>query len=249
MIEQTLSLVPKGEVTPDVVAVSRNHNHALVTDCKSGKNIDPNQEERYSSMTDKPLKHFVDVDDESRIKHQFCYVDLEEHHAKLKEHTQFPFITFGRNQLQGDGDFGDRRLNQALCRVVSLDGMREPVSYYPFSYCDEDDAIVPHVARGIVAYLSKRENTKRSINDENIATELLGIIHKFHKFISTKHKNQLITKIRNIVSVLMSDEEFKKYVEKIEEDSSSTAAFQKLADTCERIAKEYEQERRITEYI
>lgn len=249
LIEQTLNLIPKGEVTPDVVAVSRNHNHVLVVDCKSGKNIDLAQEERYGSITGGVLRHFVDVDDESEIKHQFCYVDLEEYHDKLKKRTQFPFITFGHNQLRGDGDFGDRRLNQALCKVISLDGMREPVSYYPFSYCDEDDVIVPHVTRSVVAYLSKKENTRRSLKDKNVATKLLRIIHRFHKVISVKHKKQLTSKINEIIDILMSDQEFKNCVEKIEEDKNHTIMLQKLSNVCERIIKDYEQKHRITEYF
>ena len=249
LIEQTLRLRAGGEVKPDVVAVSSKYIHVLVADCKSGKNINREQEGKYRQLTSDVLLRFVDVYDESRMRYQFCYVDQEKYHPRLKQYTEFPFITFGDNSLQGEGDFGNQHVNKALHKTISLDGMREPTSYYPFSHEDKDYVIAPYVLRGVVSYLKKRGNTKKHLNGEEVTTELLEQIHHFHRMISIDHKNQLIRKIRAMLRVFMHKDGFKDCIEKIEKGEETTATLQKLSTVCEEMITQYKQERKITEYF
>lgn len=47
------------QVKPDVVAVSNKQLHALVFDCKSGKNAEADQVARYKKLTDEDLLRWV----------------------------------------------------------------------------------------------------------------------------------------------------------------------------------------------
>lgn len=57
LIEQTIKLMQTTNelIKPDVVAVSNKLLHALVFDCKSGKNIERDQIARYNQLTDADL--------------------------------------------------------------------------------------------------------------------------------------------------------------------------------------------------
>ena len=189
LIEQTLRLHSGNDITPDVIAASNRHSHMLVVDCKSGGNINPDQESRYTMLTLDVLLLFVSVPEESKATYKPCYVDQGKHHARLKEHSQLPFITFGDDAMYGDGDFGNEHLNHALCQRILLGETREPTGYYPFSYSDPDQAIAPYVLRGLVTYANTaRRMGGRDAKSAPNGKNLVESIHKYHRLLSTKHK-------------------------------------------------------------
>ena len=96
LIEKTISLRSSSQkVTPDVVAVSNRLVHAMVIDCKSGTNINQDQDSRYESLEPYDLAYHVTVHDPTRLTHIVCYADSIANHKSLEPYTKLPFITFG----------------------------------------------------------------------------------------------------------------------------------------------------------
>ena len=236
LIEHTISLRTAEKIKPDVIAVSNKHIHALVTDCKSGSNITPEQDKRYGQLTPDVLSNLVTVYDRSRLTHNFCYVDLETNHARLSFHTDFPFITFGTEYLQGKGDFGNDTINKALNQKISLEGMREPTSYYPFAHDDDKRYIAPYVLREVVSYLKERIDHKISLHDQNIADEMLSRIHKYHKIMDREHRKHLVHVIWEMLCEFMQNSKFRECAEKIYEGKDSVATLQSMTTICEEIS-------------
>ncbi len=247
LIEQTISLKSAQKVSPDVVAVSGRLLHAIVADCKSGDNIDNGQDARYQELESDDLRHWVTVHDTNQLKHVVCYVDNDTNHAGLEPHTGFPFITFGQDEIRGQGDFGIRQLNEKLCEPVSLEGMREPTGYYPFSPDDEDYVIAPHILRGLMSYLTRRgHKTRPKIKDPATPTEILKLMHP-HDLISSRHSGSLTKKIEVMINIFMRCRKFREQVLKIEKGDHSTPTLRSLDKICEVLITEYESQKKITD--
>lgn len=248
LIEQVLKLRSGGAVVPDVVAVSSKHNHILVVDCKSGGNIDHDQDTRYTQLTSDVLFRIVDVREPLKTNHKFCYADTETHHENLKLHTTHPFVTFGVHTIKGEGDFGDQQTNMALCSTTSLDGMREPTNLYPFSHSDDNDLIAFYVLQGLVSRALKK-SIKRSTNNDTLAVELLEKTHTLFKTLGAEHKKQLIKKINEILGLFNGNKKFDEYMRKINDDDVSIHTLQKFLGICEEMMVDIKKKTRITEFI
>jgi len=248
LIEQTINLKSAQKINPDVVAVSSKLLHTIVTDCKSGNNIDKGQDARYQELESDDLKYYVTVHDPNQLKHNVCYIDSHINHAELEPHTQLPFITFSQKKVQGQGDFGIKQLNEKLCNPTSLEDMREPTGYYPFSPDDEDYVIAPHVLRGLISYLvMKGHKTQPQIKDPNTALEILKLIHPYN-LISTRHKDNLTKKIETMIGIfLKSSNEFNEQVSKIEKGEYNISTLRSLGKICEALIVEYESQKKITD--
>ena len=84
LVEQTISLQKSAQkITPDVVVVSNNLVHAMVIDCKSGKNIDSDQDRRYESLKSRDLAYHITVYDRKHLTHVTCYADEAANHEFL----------------------------------------------------------------------------------------------------------------------------------------------------------------------
>ena len=248
LIEQTLKLHSGGVVVPDVVAVSNQCHHILIVDCKSGRNINSEQNERYSQLTSDVLFRFVDVHEPSKFNHKFCYADTQAHHANLKSHTEHPFVTFSADAIKGEGDFGELQTNKNLHQTIRLDDMREPTNFYPFSHSDNNDLITFYVLQGLVSHITKK-SSKKIIDDEFLARELLEITHLLYKTIGTEHKNQLVRKINEILKMLKGNNEFDECIRKINNGEGSIATFQKLLSICDKIITNIQQNPKLTEFV
>jgi len=248
LIEQTINLESAEKVTPDVVSVSNKHHHTIVTDCKGGNNIDSDQDRRYSILKSDNMKYYVTTHDSNQLTHTVSYVDHQTNHANLKSHTKFPFITFGESNVQGDGDFGFKELNEKLCKSTSLDGMREPTGYYPFSPDDEDYVIAPHILRGLISFLTtKGRRSRAQILVPSTFLEILKIIHPYD-LVSTRHKDRLIKKIEEIINLCMkSSKDFNEQIFKIEKGEYNTSTLRSLVKICEKLLADYETQKKITD--
>ena len=248
LIEQAIKLQSAQKIVPDVVAVSRKLLHVIVTDCKSGNNIDNEQDARYQELASDDLKYYVTVHDTNQLKHTVCYVDNHTNHTQLEPHTKLPFMTFSDDAIQGRRDFGMKQLNEKLCNFISLEGMREPTGYYPFSPQDEDFVIAPHVLRGLISYLMmKGHKIQPQIKDPATALEILKLIHPYN-LVSTRHKDDLIKRIGTMINMFRSNNrEFNEQVSKIEKGEYKTSTLQSLAKICEALIVEYESQTHITD--
>jgi len=140
------------------------------------------------------------------------------------------------------------QLDEKLRKSTSLDGMREPTGYYPFSPDDEDYIIAPHVLRGLISYLMQRgRKAQPRIQDPGTASEILKIMHPYC-LISTRHKANLVKKIEGMISAFMqSSAEFNEQASKIEKGEYSTPTLQSLASICTAPVAEYESQKKITD--
>jgi len=248
LIEQTINLKSAQKINPDVIAVSNKHHHAIVADCKSGNNIDNDQDSRYSELSSTDLKFYVTVNDHNQLTHTVVYVDNHTNHPNLQSFTKHSFITFSAESIQGTGEFGYKELNNKLQNLTSLSGMREPTGYYPFSPEDENYVIAPHVLRGLISYLIiKGRKTKPQIKDSSTPLEILKLIHPYD-LVSTRHKDQLIKKIETMIDIFMKKgSDFNDQVTKLEKDEYSTATLRSLVKICQELIDDYENQKKITD--
>lgn len=249
LIEQEISLQDASRVHPDVIAVSNKKLHALVTDCKSGKNLEKDQLDRYTKLIPKDLHNWVTTYDNNHLTHTVCISNCENNSKIQRNFTKFPFLIFHSDKIIGDGDLGHKDLNRAFSSPISLIGMHEPLSYYPFSHEDHKNVIAPHVLRGLVSFLVKKGHKVRpKALSESTAEAILEIVHPFTSYMSTKHKTNLRNVIIEIIKLaISSNSDFKEQVTKLENDDFNHATLKSLANTCEKIAQEFETQRRITD--
>lgn len=251
LIEQTISIRESSQkITPDVVAVSNRLVHAMVIDCKSGTNIDVDQDSRYESLEPRDLAYHVTVHDPNRLTHVACYADGAANHQSIKQHTRLPFITFGPEEMIGNRDFGKKDVNSKLCNGVSLKGMREPTGYYPFSPDDEDSAIIPHVLPGLLSYLVRRgREAPSTVVDAAMAEAILKNIHPFHEQISSRHRQRLTQRIKRMIELCKSrSSEFRQQLDKIEDGRASHSTMQSLRRICQELVDEYAQQSMIDSF-
>ncbi len=257
LIEWSISLLKSSQkITPDVVAVSKSLLHAIVIDCKSGTNIDLNQDNRYKSLEAHDLTYHVTVHDYNQLTHVVCYADVAANHVHLEQHTGLPFITFGPEEVCGKRNFGKSEVNDKLCKGVSLKNMLEPTGYYPFSPDDKDSAVIPHVLSGLLAYLVQRgRKSSPTTVDADIAEAILKNIHPFHERMSSMHRKTLTKRIKRIINLCKNNNaEFKQQLGKIDEGMDSSNTLQSLRRICEQLidkelVDEYAQQTTIDTFI
>lgn len=246
LVEYTIRLRESDIICPDVVAVSKRLLHAIVTDCKSGHEIDPDQDRRYSALHSGDLAPHVTTHDPERLAHDVCYVDNQSNHDFLANHTQLPFITFCKDSVVKHGKFALRELDRKLSSRIPLDPSREPTSYYPFSPTDKVAVIVPHLMRALIRCLAARKTARLKLTDAEFAHQILLAIDP-GELIGHRHANALRNKIREVMSMLLeTNAKLKDQVLKLETKYSAGTA-QAMARTCADIAKQYETQSRITD--
>ena len=129
------------QVKPDVVAVSNKQLHALVFDCKSGKNAEADQVARYKKLMDEDLLRWVGdkVYATKGFSHDTCYVCLEEHRKVLSPNMgDLPLLSVGKEKVSKIGTFEKQALEAKFKTDIPFTRrMVEPLSYYPFSTTDD----------------------------------------------------------------------------------------------------------------
>ncbi len=221
----------------------------MVFDCKSGKNINSDQDRRYESLESRDLVYHITIHDPNQLTHVVCYADEDANHKSLESYTKRPFITFD-SEMRGIRDFGKKEVNDALCKPTSLDGMQEPIGYYPFAPGDNNSAIIPHVLPGLIAYLFQKGRDAPAIAvDSEMAESILRIIHPFHEQMSSEHKQNLTQKIKNMIRTLRKrNSEFNQQLNKIEEGKIGTSTMQRLRRICVEIGKKYSEQQNLDSF-
>lgn len=251
LIEQTISLKKSAEkIVPDVVAVSNKLVHVMVIDCKSGTNIDQDQDYRYDSLESHDLAYHITVHDSNQLTHIACYADGSDNHPSLKPHTTLPFLTFGPDVMEGQRNFGKKEVNEKLCKSIDLKEMLEPTGYYPFSPDDEESSILPHVLAGLLSYLIQRgRETPPMYADSIVAENIFKIIHPFHEQISSQHRKNLTQKIKVMIDACKnSNSEFKLQLSKIENGMASSSTTESLRKICKDLISKYEQQKMLDNF-
>ncbi len=232
VIEQTLITKKQATVKPDIIAASNKHKHALVIECKSGKNIDKEQEERYAQLDIDTLKLWVSTNPPLQ-KHTAIYAINSHGIERIKSHTKLPIIVFYDVYLLGIGTFGVKETDAAISSPISFDGMIEPTDQYPYGAEDSDAVIYQYVLQGLVQLIRKKD-IKVEMDDDETIEKILKINHRYHKVLSTEITNQLKKKIKNVIrSNFSTDPKIKNQLEKIH-DGQSTTAWINLLNLCKK---------------
>lgn len=248
LIEQTLSLQSAKKVVPDVVAVSDKTVHAIVAECKFGE-IKADQDQRYQQLASEDLISHIAIHDRNRLSHTVCYVDMPDNHDRREPNTGFPFITFGRDYITVSGDLGHKELRKCFAKPIPLKGYEEPGYLYPFSHDDEDYVVIPHVLHGLIACAWKPPSKRLKIDDPGTPAAILAIVHRHVELISAKHKNQLKSRIKNVINELLKERsDLRELVSKIDADEHRTASIQRLQKICEGVINDYETQTRLDRF-
>ena len=235
LIEQRIG-TKTTSVTPDVVVASNKLSHAIVADCKGGNNIDSGQDSRYKSIKVEHLVMWIHVREKKRFKCSPCYVTNDTHYSQLHPHTTLPFIIFEKNRVRGKGDFGHGDLNRVLYKGASLSNMHEPTVFYPFSIEDGDDLIIRHVIIGLLFWLNK--NRPKSLNtliDDKVVSEILKNIHPHYKHMGVKYQNTLSSKVKSMITSLISRKEFKTVKKKRLDGQLTPSTLKRFKEQCQTI--------------
>lgn len=245
LIEKEISMCNGGLVHPDVLATSNRHLHILVIECKSGNNINADQDRRYANLSTRDFKNFVKMYDQSQLKHDVCYVDGMENHASLEPHTDLPFITFGRRHIQKHGTFKLDKLDRKLSPQITLDGSEVLRSYYKFSPFDGDKFVVPHVVRALMQCVTSTSSKSRvAVLELGAALKITEALDP-QNIISSHHKGQLQKRVEHVIDMLLQRDGFADLVRRAGE--CNPAAVRTLWSKCGEICSEYETQGRLTD--
>lgn len=230
---------------PDVVAASNRLNHAVVAECKSGKNIDPEQDERYKMLKSDDIHKCVKTHDAGRLTHTVCYVAPETYHGRLADHTTLPFIVFGTDDMYGSGDFGHQILNEQFLKRTPIKKSRAPRNYYSFSPSDDKPILLKKICAGIISYAMQKGNMSRlPLNSENVEESILETTHSYAKKIDTSHWTLLIRKVREIIDEAITRYELDPELTK---GRLTVSARNKTERIFNQMARDYQKQSRIDE--
>lgn len=171
-------------VVPDIMLLNVAAGHILVIDCKGGSNIKPDQEGRYSQMRLSDILEIARLQGKASA-HTFAYAVEEEHSEKVRAHTGFALIVFGRRVVRAIGDLGYGPLTRELQAGVSLGGEPMPQFFYPFSINDAHEDIDAQVAPILLSRPPVRPNRAA-------AAEVFRAIHPFHDRYAPAHVAELV---------------------------------------------------------
>lgn len=248
LIEQTVSLQSAKKIIPDVVAVSNKTVHAIVAECKFGE-IKADQDQRYQQLASEDLLNHISIHDRNRLSHTVCYVDMLDDHDRRETHTRFPFITFGRDYITASRDLGNKELCKRFVKQIPLKGYKEPGCLYPFSHDDEDYVVIPHVLHGLIACAWQPPSKRFKIDDPGTPAAILAIVHRHVELISAKHKNQLQSRIKNVIDKLLKERsDLRELVSKIDADERRADSIQRLQKICEGVISDYETQTRLDRF-
>jgi len=189
-IELTVN-VKGGNVSPDIILTNSGTDHVLVIDCKSGANIDQEQDARYGQITTNDLRR-AGVPSHVR-SHAPIYAINEEHVGRIRGHTDHSLLVFGSRRIYGIGDFGDADLDVELHNGVPLEDDAAPdTDIYPFSIRDTPAHIDTRVSRAVLRHLAGRPGMAgRSLATRAAAGAILREAHPLHLHFSGPHRREL----------------------------------------------------------
>lgn len=171
-------------VVPDIMLLNETAGHILVIDCKGGSNIKPDQEGRYAQMRLPDILETTGSGHKANA-HTFAYAIDEKHAERMRAHTGFALIVFGRHAVRAIGDLGYCPLTRELQAGVSLGREPMPQFFYPFSINDSHDDIDAQVTPILLTRPPARPNRAA-------AAEVLRAVHPFHDRYAPAHVAELV---------------------------------------------------------
>ena len=209
LIEQPVSLPDSKSVVPDLIISSRQTNHCIVWESKSGRSIDNDQANRLSLIeaTDFKDKLLLNISIEEGFLFDIAYacdgeqcnnikVDLDRLSAETPSIGEFPvvglFEDYGLRKCSGS--FKESRIDKILTAGIQVDARKIPSDYYPFDKDSSLSEIAPPVMRSIVSCAARQEP---QFSAEQITKESYG--NSWNYIASNQAKNQMIDKVKEIL--------------------------------------------------
>jgi hypothetical protein len=254
LIEQTMSLTGgTGSIKPDVVVTSNRHLHALLFDCKGGRNVDEKQADRYRKVTPEDILRWIAIWRPERLAHDVCFLSLESNRVdRTDKFKDFPLLVLSEQSLRKIGSFSNSHVEKKFQQPISIEKeMKQPMSYYPFSDQDDQAVILPFVLRAIVAHLmDKRRGGNVEVNEAMLDNEeMMRKLHPMWQLISLEQQRVIRTKVRDILrTILRHHQDFVSKLQGVEPHADIPVILANLVETCEKMIAEEEKKTRITDY-
>ncbi len=150
-------------VNPDLLFSSNKLIHALIVECKSGKNIsdkDRKQIIKYIKMDPQHVRPKVNVYDPAKLGLDICFAveeDNKEIINKIEEYHKFPVIIFSNTNISKRNDFKRKELNDKFSTKIDLSIEKPPTYLYPFSDQDGESTIALFVFQEILSIVLKNK--------------------------------------------------------------------------------------------
>ena len=223
LVEQPIGLSDRRTVVPDLIISSRQQNHCIVWESKSGGSIDNDQAKRLALIEAKDFRDKLSLD--ISLEEDFLYdisyacegaecqnikVDLDRLSKETAVIGDFPIVGFF-------DEFGVRKycslfkkknVDDLLSAGIEVDIRKITPDYYPFDKDSPLYEIAPFVMRGIVSYAARGEPY---FSSEQITRESCGSSWNYVR--SNQAKNQMISKVEDILTEAKRNE-LKHYLSK-----------------------------------
>jgi len=233
VIEQTMTTRSGDSIEPDVIVSSNRERHAIVFECKGGKNTSTDQERRYRTLDTRTLGMWITVRP-GLDRHTVSYAVTDEGMSRIGVHTDLPLLVFGQNDIRARGDLGSNCLNKTLSSPVPLDNMKIPITHYPYGPNDTAAALAPHIYQGIVRLVSTNMASANIASDEMV-DKIFEINHPHHEMLSTDIARQIRKQIKKTIkSQFLTDSRVRELLEKIRSGEGSQATWASLLAACKK---------------
>lgn len=252
IIEQRIRTTRGEIVKPDLIlATNETPSHVLLVECKGGNSLDQNQIRRYSDVNILSFKPFVTVRQDN-LTFETTLVDFDVNHPQLvRQNTGLPIITFEQTQISRTGAFHKRPLDQAFQKPITLEGMKPPIHYYPFSDDEDMRVVARYVLRALISLSAQPDGGR--VTEETIFTHerMLTAVHMCWNDIADPHRDNLRNKVRQTAEYLFNS--FPRLREQLDELHTKsgvrvTGTLQSLQRTCIDILTELEQRTTMPEF-
>lgn len=255
VIEQRIRTSSGDTIRPDIVITSNKLLHSLVFECKGGITVDPDQFERYGTLTKEDLMRWISVYTFHNFNFDVCIADLRKNHPAIFPYAvnKFPMITFGNDEILKTGKFSNKRIDKALEKPISIEEKIPPLFYYPFCEEDETSYVIPFIMRGLVSVAIKKTKGGAGIPDKELVQKeeiVEEVFSRVFNILSTKQQGRLKKMITEILNIILSDEETKESLGIIEFRGGYkiTNQLTKLQKEAEKIIDKYKTQKFITNF-
>lgn len=149
-------------VCPDLIIASRETNHTVLLEFKSGANTEPDQLERYSRVTAKDLVEKAFLEPEATRNHDVALVGRSQHGDRLRIGIERPGYSFPLLLADEDGlalfhnKFQVPELTHLFSPRLKIDWRRVPLGFIPL---DSESAlweVAEVVIPKVLHYMSQR---------------------------------------------------------------------------------------------
>ena len=237
-------------INPDLLFSSNKLLHALISECKSGKNLndkDKKQIQKYIQIKPKIITPRVSVYDPARLTIDVCYAineDNKEIIDEIEKYHKFPIIVFSNIAISKKNYFKCKKLNNKFSTPIDISNKKPPTYFYPFSDEDDDSTIALWIFQEILSM------TLKNIYKDELEIEiekLLNNIHPLWRRIE-KHKKAAIKSKVNRIIWMLKQKHLGEYLQKIKGKQTwkITKSLQAFAKECEKIVEELKTQRTLS---